>query len=200
MFQTILNELGKLSYNYGMSEPRKFQDFGNQLKRIRLEANKTINDVSGAVELSSEKLQQIELGEVRPREELVFLLSSYFNLSFPKTQHLLRLAGYGKKVENTQTEFKSLFGSLPANKAHDSQQFFLAISDLYDERTLYTNETSVNVSSSGVVIEFLQSAATNRDNQPKTIAKVGMSIEHAYQLRDILQHALDNLRKSQKGD
>ncbi len=182
-----------------MSESRKFQDFGGQLKKIRLDANKSLDDVSGAVELSNDKLEQIELGVVRPKEELIFLLASYFNLSFPRTQHLLRLAGYGKRVaENTKTDFKSLFSNLPTSKIQDSQQFFLAIADFNDDRAIYTNETSVNVSNSGVVIEFLQSTAINRDNQSKTIAKIGMSIEHAHQLRDILQHALDNLRKSQK--
>ena len=182
-----------------MSSSNKFQDFGGQLKKIRLDANKTIDDVSGAVELSTRKLKQIELGEVRPKEELIFLLASYFNLSFPKTQQLLNLAGYNKKIiDSTKEEFQTFFGNLSGRKTQDTQQVFLAITDLSDEKTFYTNETSVNVSNSGVVIEFLQSAAINRNNRPKTVAKVGMSVEHAYQLRDILQHALANLKKSQK--
>ena len=82
----------------GMNENSKYYNFGGQLKKIRLDANKTIDDVSGAVELSVDRLRQIELGEIRPQEELIFLLASYFNLSFPKTQNLLRLAGYNKKT------------------------------------------------------------------------------------------------------
>ena len=181
-----------------MSENRKFQDFGGQLRKIRLDANKTIDDVSGAVELPVEDLKRIEMGEMRPEEGLIRLLSGYFNLPFSKFQQLLRLAGYKKKgAVGAKNDFRSFFGDMPGGKAQDSQQLFLAISEISDDRAVYTNETSVNVSKSGVVIEFLQSAAINRDNQPKTIAKIGMSIEHAHQLRDILQHALSNLRKSQ---
>ena len=176
-----------------MSEIRKFYDFGGQLKKIRLDAKKTIDDVSGAVELSVDKLRQIELGAIRPKEELIFLLASYFNLSFPKTQQLLRLAGYNKKVVGDSRGFESLFKNLPVNKLHDPQQILVAISELSDDRTIYINETKVNVSSSGVVIEFLQSATINRDNRAKTIAKVGMSVEHAHQLCEILQRALSKL-------
>ncbi|MYB40017.1 helix-turn-helix transcriptional regulator [Candidatus Saccharibacteria bacterium] len=184
-----------------MSESKKFEDFGVQLRKIRLDANKTIDDVSGAVELPTAKLELIEMGRVRPKEELIYLLANYFNLSFSKVQHLLRLAGYKKrKAGNAKSEFQSLFSNLPGSKNYDSQQLFVAISDLSEEKTVYTNETSVNVSKSGVVIEFLQSAAINRDNQPRTIAKVGMSIEHAYQLRDILQHALSNLMNKDDSD
>ena len=182
-----------------MSESRKFQDLGGQLKKLRLDANKTIEDVSGAVELSADRLKQIEIGSIRPKEELIFLLASYFNLSFPKTQHLLWLAGYNKKViQNAKIDFRSLFNNASSKKVHDSRQILLAIPNLQDDRTIYTNETSVNVSNSGVVIEFLQSATINQNNEAKTIAKVGMSVEHAYQLRDILQHALANLKRSQK--
>lgn len=176
---------------------KKFQDFGAQLKKIRLNASKTISDVSGAIELPEDKLKQIEKGESRPAEELIFLLANYFDLSFTKTQHLLRLAGYSKKITNSvEAEFKSLFNNLPANKS-DEPQILLAITDLKDDRAVYTNETRVNVSSSGVVIEFLQCASVNRNNRPKTVSKIGMSVEHAYRLRDILNHALADLR-SQK--
>ena len=176
-----------------MSESSKFQDFGGQLKRIRLDAKKTIDDVSGAVELSVDKLVQIEMGTVRPKEELIFLLASYFNLSFSKTQQLLRLAGYKKKIVGDSQGFESLFKNLPINKLHDPQQILVAISELSDDRAIYINETKVNVSSSGVVVEFLQSATINRDNRAKTISKVGMSVEHAHQLCDILQRALSKL-------
>ena len=177
-----------------MNENRKYHNFGGQLKKIRLDANKTINDVSGAVELPVDRLRQIELGEVRPQEELIFLLASYFNLSFPKTQHLLHLAGYNKKLVNDSKGFESLFSNLSARKSQDSQHILVAFSELSDERAMYINETSVNVSSSGVVIEFLQSATINRDKRAKTIAKVGMSIEHAHQLRNILRDALSNMK------
>ena len=133
-----------------MKEIRRFQSFGVQLKKIRLEANKTLDDVSGAVELSSDKLRQIELGSVRPKQGLIFLLAGYFNLSFPKTQQLLQLAGYdGNSAGDSQAKSRALFGNIPTRKIKDIQHFFFAISDLGEEKTVYTNETSVNVSNSG---------------------------------------------------
>ena len=179
-----------------MSDNKKFQDFGGQLKKIRLGANKSINDVSGAVELPVNQLKQIELGEVRPKAELIFLLANYFVLSFEKTQQLLRLAGYTRKGKGDKNKgLHSVLGGLPSQRSEDSQRVLLIVPELNDERTTYINETSVNVSNSGVVIEFLQSATISRDNQAKIIAKVGMSVEHASQLRSILQKALANLKK-----
>ena len=179
-----------------MSDNKKFQDFGGQLKKIRLGANKSIDDVSGAVELPVNQLKQIELGEVRPKAELIFLLANYFVLSFEKTQQLLRLAGYTRKGKGGKNKgLHSVLGGLPSQRSEDSQRVLLIVPELNDERTTYINETSVNVSNSGVVIEFLQSATISRDNQAKTIAKVGMSVEHASQLRSILQKALANLKK-----
>ena len=179
-----------------MSDNKKFQDFGGQLKKIRLGANKSIDDVSGAVELPVDKLKRIELGEVRPKAELIFLLANYFVLSFEKTQQLLRLAGYARKGKGGKNKgLHSVLGGLPSERSEDSQRVLLIVPELNDERTTYINETSVNVSNSGVVIEFLQSATISRDNQAKVIAKVGMSVEHASQLRSILQKALANLKK-----
>ena len=183
-----------------MSDNKKFHDFGGQLKKIRLDANKSIDDVSGAIELSVDRLRQIEGGEVRPEEEVVFLLAGYFKLSPATTQQLLRLAGYSKKLIGRTGRPDSLSGNVSSRRLSDSQQIVVAISELGSDRAIYINETSVNVSRSGVVIEFLQSAAINRDNQAKTIAKIGMSVEHAYQLRDILQHALSNLKRQREAD
>ena len=176
-----------------MSGSGRFTDFGGQLKKIRLNANKTIDDVSGAVELSVDRLRQIEMGEVRPEEDLVCLLASYFKLSLPKTQHLLSLAGYKVRMTDGAKGLESIVKNFPGNKLRDPQQILVAISEMVDERAIYINETKVNVSSSGVVVEFLQSATINRDNRPKTISKIGMSVEHAYQLCDILQRALSKL-------
>ena len=183
-----------------MSVNKKYHDFGGQLKKIRLDANKSIDDVSGAVELSVDQLKRIELGEVRPEEEMVFLLAGYFRLSFARTQQLLRLAGYSKKLAGRAKELNAFLGGTFSRRSSEPQQIVVAISEFGSDRAVYINETSVNVSHSGVVIEFLQSAAISRDNQAKTIAKIGMSVEHAYQLRDILQHALANLKRQREPD
>ena len=179
-----------------MSDVRKFQHFGVELKKIRQGAKKSLDDVSEAVELPTTELQRIEHGAVRPKQALILLLAAYFNLSRPKTTQLLNLAGY-KSPE------KSSASSLPWQKAlqqlagqHGSgiQQILLAFSETASEdKVLYTDATSVNVSPSGVVIEFAQRSSTEKQEKPRIAARVGMSVNHAYRFKEILQQALTEL-------
>ena len=185
-----------------MKENRKYQDFGGHLKKIRLQAKKSIADVSGAVELSSEQLKQIESGFLRPHKTLIPLLASYFKLNKSETQHLLTLAGYRKQssANNPKSELQAIFEGLIGNKMPFAQQVLLAFSEntSTEERILYTNETSINIAPNGVVIEFFQNAAVNRDRQSKSVARVGMSLEHALRLKTTLQQALEDFESKRK--
>ena len=179
-----------------MSESKnKYRDFGDHLKKIRQDAEKSIIDVSGAVELTTRQLEDIETGTVRPKKNLVLILASYFNLSNFKTRRLLDLAGYKKEPASTRKKVTvpKFYASLAGV---DSQQFLLAIADNFqDNRILYTNGINVNVSKTGVVFEFLQNAIVNgRFNREKIISRVGMCIDDARQLQSTLRIALENLQ------
>ncbi|MCY3804428.1 MAG: helix-turn-helix domain-containing protein [Candidatus Saccharibacteria bacterium] len=183
-----------------MDKDKKYRDFGTQLKKIRQDAKKSVNDVSGAVEISAEKLKQLELGQVRPEEDIVAILANYFELSKRKTQQLLALAGYGslkKKSKNAPiSDFQMFLEQMLGSKmANGGQGVILAISEEMknDRMAVYTDETSLNISERGVIIEFLQNARLNNKTVSRSVAKVGMSLKHAYRLRDILQRTLAEL-------
>ena len=184
-----------------MRDNKKYQNLGIQLKKLRLEANKTINDVSGAIELPASHLKKIETGEMRPHIELIHLLSSYFDLSKQQTKQLLNLAGYNRQQSNSaelKESFQNILENIIGHKISDSSQIMFAVSeDVKEERVaLYVDETHINVSHNGMMIEFRQS---NSKDDAKVIAKVGMSLEHAYKLKDTLRKALKNLEADSKG-
>ena len=179
-----------------MENKQQFVAFGNKLKAIRLKSKKTINDVSGAVELPVDQLKRIEKGSMQPAEELVCLLASYFKLSRSETKTWLRLAGYdaNAKSDPIADQLRNIIRHMTGGRG-EVQQLWLAVPEASPEdRVLYTDETSVNVSRSGVVVEFLASNSAQRQQKAKSVAKVGMSVEHARQLCGILQRALTNLK------
>ena len=184
-----------------MKEAKQFENLGGQLKKIRLDANKTLTDVSGALELSERQLSAIERGEERPHEELILLLASYFKLSKMQTQKLLYLAGYNKgsqkaKARSKKDNFAAFLEDFLGKHMLDSQHFMIAFSEKIQEKAIYTNETSVNVSQNGVIIKFAQSTFVDKAAISVPVAKVGMSLEHAHQLNKILTKALKKVERS----
>jgi hypothetical protein len=100
---------------------------------------------------------------------------------------LWRLAGYDNLSDNT-----SLANS--ENLSHQSAVFLLPI----DSRVVYTDLVQVNVNNYGIVINF-QQTNTQSNSQPLTVARVGMSREHAENVISILQQVLtDKPKKSRK--
>ena len=159
-----------------------------------MDANKTLTDVSGALELSVAQLSAIEKGEKRPHEELVLLLASYFKLPKTQTQQLLYLAGYQSKnrakTKAKKADFKAFLEEVLGKHIADSRHFLIAFSEQVQEKAIYTNETAVNVSQNGVIIKFSQSTFVDKGSISMPVAKVGMSLEHAQQLNKILTKAL----------
>lgn len=186
-----------------MSEEKNYQRFGGQLKKIRLEAKKTLTDVSGAVELPEDKLSKIEKGTLRPREDLIFLLANYFKLSKPQTQQLRHLAGYREKRRKTPSQanqspadLKMHLEDFIGRHLADSAGLLLTFTEPMQDKALYTNKTDVNISHNGVIIQFSQSTFMEKGHISMPVAKVGMSLEHAQQFSKILIQALKKIEKS----
>ena len=59
-----------------------------------------------------------------------------------------------------------------------------------DSRIVYTDTVHVMVNNYGVVMNFLQNGSSGH-TQPLAVARVGMSLEHARSVREVLQQTLD---------
>ena len=66
-----------------MQEPKRqtpFRTLGSHLKDLRESRRKSLDEVSGAIEIDTDTLERIEIGEERPSEDLLMLLINYFDL------------------------------------------------------------------------------------------------------------------------
>ncbi len=148
--------------------------FGNALRTLRRRRHETLAEISGAIELDINKLDEIEAGKLQPSEETVLLLISHFSLKEDEAISFWQLAGYDQ----------SRFGVYSDDNLNE-QNAFVASSD---SRILYTDMVHVSVNNYGVVVNFLQ--GMGMDGKPLVVSRVGMSREHANSLIDVLQKTL----------
>lgn len=155
---------------------------GRQLRTLRNRANESIAEASGAVEIDAEALAGYELGKNCPSEDVLLLLISHFGAKDDEAVRLWELAGYGMDkipvTHNANQEFSSLGGS--AN----------------EPRILFTDIVDVTVNNYGVVMNFMQGA--NPSAKPVSVARVGMSREHAKSVLEILKLTIEQTEQNIK--
>ncbi len=142
-----------------------FASLGRQLKRLRVRRRESVAEVSGAVEIDIEALTAIEQGTERPKEDILLLLMSHFEMKEEEADTVWKLAGYETEPEQKQV-------------------VMMAPEDL---RVIYTDMVHVTVSNFGVVMNFMQN---NGSSHPMAISRVGMSREHAEKVLEVLQKTL----------
>ncbi len=159
-----------------------FHQLGLALKQTRLRRRESLAEVSGAVEIDVEMLGEFEKGTRRPSEDLLLLLISHFAIKEDHATKLWELAGYDQQ-------------DVPAihmmNDDNGEIKPMVAVLQL-DPRITYTDKVHVMVNNYGVVINFMQSAGST---QPLTIARVGMSKEHAQSVLKILESTLHHSKQ-----
>jgi DNA-binding XRE family transcriptional regulator len=165
-----------------------FSDFGNQLKVFREKAKESIAEVSGAVEVDTHALADIEAGKTQPSEDIVLLLISHFALKDDEALKMWELAGYDQQ--------KTGMTSMINNTQDGTTQ--AAYVSAGDARIMYTDMVHVNANRYGVIINFLQGLGSN--NQPMAVSRIGMSHEHAQSLLDVLQETLKLAKEQAQKD
>lgn len=168
-----------------------FRTLGRQLKALRNRANESIAEASGAVEIEVESLASYELGQARPSEDVLLLLISHFGAKDDEAVRLWEMAGYG-------------MDKIPvSHQANEELQLIPATLQMPEPRILFTDIVDVTVNNYGVVMNFMQGATPT--SKPVTVARVGMSREHAKSVLEILKVTLEqtdqniaNLNRAQK--
>lgn len=169
-----------------MSEQKEspFRTLGRQLKALRNRASESIAEASGAVEIDVEALANFELGKSRPSEDVLLLLISHFGAKDDEAVRLWEMAGYGlDKIPVT-------------HNANEEIQVIQATMQLPEPRILFTDIVDVTVNNYGVVMSFMQGATPN--TKPVSVAKVGMSREHAKSVLQILKATIDQTEQTIK--
>jgi transcriptional regulator with XRE-family HTH domain len=161
-----------------MSEHKEspFKTLGKQLKALRSRANESLAEASGAVEIDAGQLARYELGESRPSEDVLLLLISHFGAKDDEAVRLWEMGGYSmEKIPVAHQANEQITHSQPGEPASES-------------RILFTDVVDITVNNYGVVMNFMQGATPQ--SKPATVARVGMSREHAKSVLEILKVTL----------
>jgi transcriptional regulator with XRE-family HTH domain len=152
--------------NESRSKP-PFATLGGHLKHLRQQAQQTLAEVSGAVEIDQAALERIENGQERPAEDVLVLLINHFNMADGEADHLWELAGYINNDRQTPDQKLVLLLAL-------------------DNRVLYSDGLDINCTPAGMTLTFTQ----NGQPEPLPVAKIGLSYDQAARVSDALQRAL----------
>jgi transcriptional regulator with XRE-family HTH domain len=164
-----------------MNKQLPYKPLGAMLRHLRERNRESVAEVSGAVEIDESVLGRIENGSERPSEDILLLLISHFSVEDDKAAEMWQLAGYDKMPADDEPDRES--GS------SGSKQQTLMI--MIDPRVMYSDSMEVSVNKKGVVLNFSQVAGQN--DQPLTIARIGMSRDQATAVLGVLHQALYNL-------
>lgn len=160
-----------------MDKPKSetpYKPLGRKLKELRGQANESLAEASGAVEIDVRELARYELGQERPNEDILLLLLSHFGVKDEDAVKLWEMAGYS-------------MAKIPAIHMVSDTTGGQTIHT--DNHVLFTDIVDIVVNNYGVVMNFMQN--TGPGKQPSTVAKVGMSRDHAKSVLQILNVTLD---------
>jgi transcriptional regulator with XRE-family HTH domain len=161
-----------------MQEPKRqspLKTLGKQLQILRESQQKSLAEVSGAVEIDVDTLERIEKGIERPSEDLLMLLVTYFDIQDDEAVQLWDCAGYTK---NDRENFHGF---------EDVQSKVATILLALDVRVLYSDGIVVTGNENGLVMSFLQ---RSEQDQPLPVARVGMSYAEAEEVVRSLERVL----------
>ncbi len=165
--------------NEDKSKTYPYLQLGRRLKRLRERRLESVAEVSGAVEIDTLQLEAIETGKRLPSEDILLLLINHFSIKDIEAAKLWELAGYDQPDAETV--------ALPVTDEPQMMKQALIVMPM-DTRIVYTDTVHVMVNNYGVVMNFMQGGGAN--SQPLSIARIGMSKEHAKSVLELLQRTL----------
>lgn len=158
-----------------MNDHAPYVSLGKHLKYVREQLNRSIAEVSGAVEIDDALLERIESGIERPSEDILLLLISHLDVQDQEAVQLWELAGYdGEVPEQLRPTIEIQNGKATV--------MLLAL----DLRTQYSDGATIETTQAGLTLNFTQSTGKT----PSSVAKVGMSYDQAEQVLEQLQKAI----------
>jgi transcriptional regulator with XRE-family HTH domain len=169
------------------SKDKPYQILGKQLKNFRVVANRSIEEVSGAVEIDEIQLKQFEAGLKRPTEDIMLLLISYFNVEDKQAHQLWQLANYESDISE-HLDLNEVTSSSEELTQMVAKPMLMILS--MDVRTMYSDGIEISWNESGFTLNFTQSVSGKNKNQSTTVARVGMSQNQAENVLKTLESAL----------
>jgi transcriptional regulator with XRE-family HTH domain len=157
----------------------EYYKLGQVIRSYRLAADKSIEDLSGAVEVDPKFITDLEKGSAKPPEDILALIINHLDIEENEADELWELAGYQIESQN---------GGEKVAKSDDNQPVNIILPE--DMPILYTDMVNVVSNKYGVVFNFVQGVGPN--GQPAVVSRVGMSHDHAKSVLEVLRKSLEN--------
>ncbi len=184
------------------NDQKPFYQLGELLRKLRIAAQKTHQDVSGAVEIDVQHIQDFENGDRRPSQDILILLIEHFEVSDNQAQRLWSLAGYDgqpsfRDVFDFRPDFEPQPDFHPAGPGNLNLPQIISMGiQVNDQRVAYTDLAKIEVNDFGLVMNFMQMSGTPQ-NKPMIASRVGMSHQHAQRFFEILKTTLREYEEHQ---
>jgi hypothetical protein len=170
-------EGGKAYHINIMKESSKpYISLGNHLKYVREQAEQSLSEVCGAVEIDEDKLVRIEAGLERPDEEVLLLLISHFKVQDREAVQLWELADYGGEIPD----------EIRLNSDAQTGKHTIMLLAM-DVRTMYSDGLDILANPAGLTLNFTQ---TTGPKQVAPVARVGMSLAQAERVAKEIERIL----------
>jgi transcriptional regulator with XRE-family HTH domain len=171
---------------------KPYATLGLHLKKTREQAKRSLEEVSGAVEIDEKYLMLIESGLKRPEEDVMLLLISYFNMADQEALHLWELADYDSDLaEHLDLNQADNIPDVQALSQMVAKPMLMLLS--MDVRTMYSDGVEISWNEVGLTLNFTQknSQPSKKANpQAISVSKVGMSYKQAEKVLECLEKAL----------
>ncbi|MDQ3064687.1 MAG: helix-turn-helix domain-containing protein [bacterium] len=165
-----------------MHKGRKpFSQFGNRLQELRRDNQESVFEVAAAVEIDTDTYTRMEQGLDRPSEDILLLLINHFDIKDDEADELWDAAGYNQSV--------------PQSTLPDMTQIPTMVVIPSDNRIIYTDTANVSINNFGVVMNFMQTGAQNHQ---VSVSRVGMSLEHAKSILEVLSKTISQAESAKK--
>lgn len=146
-------------------EALPFVSLGRHLRALRVRAQESLAEASGAVEIDLAQLASFENGGKKPSQDILLLLISHFAAKENEALSLWQMAGYG----------------------------LLTPDGLDQDPALFTDSADVIANQNGVTLNFAHFSSDNSELKP--VAKLGMSRAHAKKLAEAINETLEKTEK-----
>lgn len=169
-----------------------FKEFGKQIKQLRSSRKENITEAAQAVGIDRSYLSKLESGKLQPSKKIVNLLISHYSLSGAEAQILFSWGGYNyqsvissRTDQVTKSDGKEVDVKMENNQPVVNQNNASLQLKVPENLTIqYTDSVFITLSEYGMVFDIAQTMGPT--NTQSVVARIGMSIDHAEALLNVL--------------
>jgi len=169
------------------------KEFGEKMRIYRQRKGESISQVGIAINIDRTHISKLENGHERPSRQILLRLIRHYSLSNMEASELWNLAGFptGLVALENQKEVNINMDESQKVNVSTTNQVEVKVPD--NSVVLYTDTVFVTRSAFGLVLDFAQGVGPT--NERRVVSRIGMSIEHAKSLVELIQANINQTQK-----